>query len=163
MKIALIAAMGRRREIGKDNRLLWHLPEDMKYFKRMTMGKPIIMGRKTFESFGARPLPGRKNIVLSRNPDYLAEGAVVAADIDEALQVAGDAPEVMIIGGAKLYQQMLDRATRLYLTRVEAEFEADSWFPEFDVDQWRRVSSEAHLPDSRHGHAYRFEIWERKL
>ncbi len=162
MMISMIAAIGRRGELGKDNGLLWHLPEDMKYFKRMTLGKPIVMGRKTFESFGARPLPGRKNIVVSRDPDYHAAGAVVVKDIEQALAAAQDAEEVMIIGGASFYRQMLPRAQRLYLTRVDAEFEADSWFPELDARQWRRVSEERHPADERHAYAYRFEILERK-
>ncbi len=162
MMISMIAAVGRRGELGKDNRLLWHLPEDMKYFRRMTLGKPIVMGRKTFESFGAKALPGRKNIVVSRDPDYRAPGAVVVNDIEQALAAAQGAEEVMVIGGASFYRQMLPRAERLYLTRVEGEFEADSWFPELDDHQWQRVSEERHSADERHAYAYRFEVLERK-
>ena len=160
-KIALIAAMTDDRVIGIDNRLPWKLPADMKWFRRHTLGKPIVMGRKTFESFGGKPLPERLNIVITRDRDYRAEGAVVVHDIDEALAAAGDAEEVMIIGGASFYEQMLPRADRLYLTFVHADVEGDAWFPEFDRSQWREVYREDHEADEKNPYAYSFVILER--
>lgn len=147
-KLAMIAAMGRNRVIGRDNQLPWHLPEDLKYFRSMTWGKPIVMGRKTFESLG-RPLPGRTNIVVSTRPDQEFAGARVVASLDEALDMAAaqarlDAvDEVMVIGGAAIYEQLLGRADRLYLTLVEAEPDGDAWFPSFDASQWTLVEERA--------------------
>lgn len=147
-KVAMIAAMGRNRVIGRDNQLPWHLPEDLKYFRSMTWGKPIVMGRKTFESLG-RPLPGRTNIVVSTRPDLELAGAKVVRSLDEALDVAvaqallDEVSEVMVIGGAAVYEQLLDAADRLYLTLVEAEPEGDAWFPNFDEDQWALVEERA--------------------
>jgi len=161
MKISLIAAMTDDRVIGIENRLPWKLPADMKWFRQHTLGKPIVMGRKTFESFGAKPLPERMNIVITRDRDYRAEGAVVVHDIDEALAAAGDAEEVMIIGGASFYEQMLPRADRLYLTFVHADVEGDAWFPEFDRCQWREVFREDHEADEKNPYAYSFVILER--
>ncbi len=160
-KIALIAAMTDDRVIGIENRLPWKLPADMKWFRRHTLGKPIVMGRKTFESFGGKPLPERLNIVITRDRDYRAEGAVVVHDIDAALAAAGDAEEVMIIGGASFYEQMLPRADRLYLTFVHADVEGDAWFPEFDRSQWREVYREDHEADEKNPYAYSFVILER--
>ena len=160
-KIALIAAMTDDRVIGIENRLPWKLPADMKWFRRHTLGKPIVMGRKTFESFGGKPLPERLNIVITRDRDYRADGAVVVHDIDAALAVAGDAEEVMIIGGASFYEQMLPRADRLYLTFVHADVEGDAWFPEFDRSQWREVYREDHEADEKNPYAYSFVILER--
>ncbi len=160
-KIALIAAMTDDRVIGIENRLPWKLPADMKWFRRHTLGKPIVMGRKTFESFGGKPLPERLNIVITRDRDYRAEGAVVVHDIDAALDAAGDAEEVMIIGGASFYEQMLPWADRLYLTFVHADVEGDAWFPEFDRSQWREVYREDHEADEKNPYAYSFVILER--
>ena len=148
-KIALIAAMTDDRVIGIENRLPWKLPADMKWFRRHTLGKPIVMGRKTFESFGGKPLPERLNIVITRDRDYRAEGAVVVHDIDAALDAAGDAEEVMIIGGASFYEQMLPWADRLYLTFVHADVEGDAWLPEFERSQWREVYREDHEADEK--------------
>ena len=160
-KIALIAAMTDDHVIGIENRLPWKLPADMKWFRRHTLGKPIVMGRKTFESFGGKPLPERLNIVITRDRDYRADGAVVVHDIDAALAVAGDAEEVMIIGGASFYEQMLPRADRLYLTFVHADVEGDAWFPEFDRSQWREVYREDHEADEKNPYGYSFVILER--
>ena len=160
-RIAIIAAMTDDRVIGIENRLPWKLPADMKWFRRHTLGKPIVMGRKTFESFGGKPLPERLNIVITRDRDYRADGAVVVHDIDAALAVAGDAEEVMIIGGASFYEQMLPRADRLYLTFVDADVEGDAWFPEFDRSHWREVYREDHEADEKNPYAYRFVILER--
>jgi dihydrofolate reductase len=162
MIISLIWAMDENRLIGIDNRLPWKLPADMKWFRRHTLGKPIIMGRKTFDSFGGRPLPERTNIVVTRDKNYTAEGAVVVYSIDEALQAAGDAAEVMIIGGASFYQQMLPRADRLYVTQVHGSFEGDAWFPEFDMSVWLESGREEHPVDEKNGYACTFQSFERR-
>ena len=138
MRVSLIWAMTDDRVIGIKNSLPWKLPADMKWFRQNTLGKPIIMGRKTFESFGAKPLPHRLNIIVSKDSTYLARDAVVVDSIDAALQAAGDADEVMIIGGASLYEQTLPLAGRLYMTVVHAEVQGDAWFPEFDMGQWQK-------------------------
>ena len=162
MIISLIWAMDDHRLIGVENRLPWRLPADMRWFRRHTLGKPIIMGRKTFDSFGGRPLPERTNIVVTRDPGYQAEGAVVVYSIDEALQACGDAEEVMIIGGASFYQQMLPRADRLYVTQVHGQFEGDAWFPEFDWGQWQEVAREEHTIDEKNAYACSFLCFHRK-
>lgn len=162
MIISLIWAMDENRLIGVENRLPWKLPADMKWFRRNTLGKPIIMGRKTFDSFGGRPLPERTNIVVTRDRDYHAEGAVVVYSIDEALQAAGSAEEVMIIGGASFYEQMLPRAERLYITLVHGQFEGDAWFPEFSMGEWQEVAREEHAVDEKNPYACSFLSFERK-
>jgi dihydrofolate reductase len=158
--LALIAALARNRVIGRDNRLPWHLPADLRFFKQTTMGKPLLMGRRTWESIG-RPLPGRRMIVLSRDLAYHAPGGAVARSLDEALAIAGAVPEIMVIGGAMLYQQTLPLAERLYLTRVETDVPGDAWFPEWDERDWRLVWEEAHPADADHAWPYRFQQWER--
>jgi dihydrofolate reductase len=161
MVISLIWAMNDARVIGIENRLPWKLPADMKWFRRHTLGKPVIMGRSTFESFGSKPLPERLNIVVSRNNDYQAEGAVVVPSLDEALRAAGDVEEVMIIGGSSIYQQMLPRADRLYMTVVHADVKGDAWFPAFDQDQWQVIEEEHHEADEKNPHDYSFYILTR--
>ncbi|MDH5302292.1 MAG: type 3 dihydrofolate reductase [Gammaproteobacteria bacterium] len=161
MMISMIAAMGRNREIGKDNQLLWKLPNDMKWFVANTKGKPIIMGRKTFESFGSKPLPNRLNIVVTHDRQYHAPGAVVVHDVDQAIAAAGDVDEVMIIGGASFYQQLLPKADRLYLTYVDGEFDADAWFPEFNNNHYQIVSREIHQADEKHAYPYLFVVLQR--
>lgn len=153
--------MGKNRELGFANKLLWKLPGDMKFFRQTTMGKPILVGRKTYESFGGKPLPGRKNIVITRDQNYQSEGAIVVHHIDEALQQAGAVDEIMIIGGASFYEQSLPLANRLYLTYVNADFKADSWFPEFNLQEWKEVSSEPHFADEKNPYDYRFVVYER--
>ena len=138
MRISLVVAMAQNRVIGRANGLPWHLPEDLKFFKRITMGKPILMGRKTHESIG-RPLPGRINIVVTGNPHYQATGCMVVNSVQAALAVAEPAAEVMIIGGATLYRQILERADCIYLTRVQASVEGDVWLPEFEQTLWREA------------------------
>lgn len=160
-RISLIAAIGKNRELGKDNRLLWKLPADMAFFKRNTSGKPIIVGRKTYESFFIKPLPGRMNIVITRDDNYSAPGAIVVHSIEEALQQAKDAEEIMIVGGASFYAQMLPRADRLYLTLVESNTDADSWFPEYDVYGWQEILNEPHLADEKNPINYTFVILDR--
>ncbi|MGI3129592.1 dihydrofolate reductase [Halopseudomonas pachastrellae] len=166
VKLALIAAMARNRVIGRDNAMPWHLPEDLRYFKAMTLGKPIVMGRKTFDSLG-RPLPGRTNIVVSRQPDLRLEGAQVFASIDAALDAARQqaqvdgVDEVMVIGGDNLYRQTLERADRIYLTRIESEPEGDAWFPAFDEQAWAVVSERAVAAgDGYPAHVY--QVLERR-
>ena len=131
MIISLVAAMGKNRVIGKDNSLPWKLPEDMKRFKELTSGKTVVMGRTTFESIG-KPLPNRINIIITRDKNYKAEGCIVVNSVDEALKYAKDADEVMIIGGAQIYQQFLPIANKMYLTLIDEDFEGDAYFPEYD-------------------------------
>ncbi len=160
MIISLIAAMDNNRLIGAGNGLPWHLPADFQHFKAVTMGKPVIMGRKTFESIG-RPLPGRKNIVISRG-GFSAEGVSVADSIDAALAEAGDVDEVMIIGGASFYRQMIDCADRMYLTHVDAECQGDAWFPEFSLDDWDIVSEQQYTADKKNNFSFRIVEYQRK-
>ena len=161
MRVSLIAALARNRVIGRNNRLPWRLSADLKHFKALTMGKSIVMGRKTFESIG-RPLPGRTNIVLTRDTGFRAPGCIVVHSIDEALQAAAGQEEVMVMGGADLYRQLLPRADRLYLTEVKAEVAGDAWFPDFEAADWReqeRVSCQA---DADNEYDYDFVVWDRK-
>ncbi|WP_043822162.1 type 3 dihydrofolate reductase [Aeromonas veronii] len=162
MKISMIAAMAHDRVIGKDNQMPWHLPADLAHFKRVTLGKPVLMGRKTFESIG-RPLPGRRNLVISRNPDYQAEGIEVVGSVEAALALlAGSSvEELMVIGGGHLYAEMLPSADCLYLTRIDLAVEGDTRFPAFDYGQWQRVDCESHPADEKNPHPYSFEIWQR--
>jgi dihydrofolate reductase len=140
--ISLIAAVAQNGAIGKNNQLLWHLPEDMRYFRETTRGKTVIMGRKTWESLPAafRPLPGRRNIVVTRDAHYVAEGAVLAHSLPEAIATAGEAGETFVIGGAELYLQALPQAQRLYLTEVAQTCEGDVFFPEIPAAKWQEVS-----------------------
>jgi len=155
---ALVAALARNRVIGVGSHLPWRLPEDLARFKRLTMGAPVIMGRKTRESIG-RPLPGRRNIVVTRERAATWEGCVVAHSLDEALALADDAPEAFVIGGAELYAQALPRAARLYLTLIDADYAGDAWFPEFDAAAWREVARESGV--SADGLGYAFVDYER--
>jgi dihydrofolate reductase len=152
--------MGRNRVIGRGNALPWHLPADLQHFKRTTMGKPIIMGRKTCESIG-RPLPGRLNIVVSRNPAYSAQGFRTATTLDEALAIAAPAEESMVIGGAQLYAAALLLVTRMYLTLIDADFEGDVHFPPYDKSHWRETAREPHEPDERNPYPYSYVTLER--
>lgn len=166
LPLCLIAALAENRVIGRDNQLPWHLPADLKHFKAMTLGKPIIMGRKTWDSLG-RPLPGRLNLVVSRQAGLQLDGAEVFASLDTALARAGEwageqgVAEVMLIGGAQLYEQGLALAERLYLTRVALQPEGDAWFPAFTEDDWCRCECEEHEA-SESTPAYRFETWRRR-
>lgn len=160
--IALIAAMADNRVIGIDNRLPWKLPADMKWFRQHTLGKPIVMGRKTFESFGCKPLPDRKNIIVTHDPYYQATGATVVHSIDAAIAAAGDVEEVMIIGGASFYAQMLPRAQRLYLTYVHIQVNGDAWFPAWDATQWQLMQQTEYPADEKNAQAMRFVIMQRQ-
>lgn len=137
--LSLIAAMARNRVIGRDNQLPWRLPEDLRYFKATTLGKPVIMGRKTWESLG-RPLPGRRNIVVTRNAGYVAAGAEIATSLAAAVAAVDAADEAFVIGGAELYAQALQLADRLYLTEIETEVEGDAFFPALEPGAWREIS-----------------------
>lgn len=163
MMISMIAAMAHDRVIGLDNQMPWHLPADLAHFKRVTLGKPVLMGRKTFESIG-RPLPGRRNLVISRNPDYRADGVEVIDSVDAALALlaGSDVTELMVIGGGHLYGQLLPRADRLYLTRIDLAVEGDTRFPVFDEGDWSCIERESHQPDEKNPHPYRFETWQRR-
>lgn len=164
LPLALIVAVADNGVIGRDNALPWHLPAELQYFKAMTLGKPIVMGRKTWDSLG-RPLPGRLNLVISRQPAERA-GAESFTDLDSALARAGEwarergAAELMVIGGAQLFAAGLPRASRLYLTRVALRPEGDVFFPDWDPADWRRVSCEAHAAEDGRP-AYACEVWER--
>jgi len=158
--LTLIAALTRNRVIGRDQRLPWRLPADLRFFKQTTMGKPLLMGRRTWESIG-RPLPGRWMMVLTGHPGYSAPGCTVAHSLDEALTLAGPVPEIMVIGGAILYAQTLPLAARLYLTLIETELPGDAWFPEWERQEWWLDWEEAHPADADHAWPYRFQRWER--
>jgi dihydrofolate reductase len=165
LPLSLIAALAENRVIGVDNSMPWHLPGDFKYFKATTLGKPIIMGRKTWDSLG-RPLPGRLNLVVTRQQNLQLEGAEVFTSLEAAVERAEEwaaeqgVSEVMLIGGAQLYGQALEHADRLYLTRVALTPEGDAWFPAFDEGQWTLVSNTEN-PALDDKPAYRFEVWER--
>jgi dihydrofolate reductase len=160
MIISLVAAMDRNRLIGADGRLPWHLPADLAHFKRLTLGKPVLMGRRTFESIG-RPLPGRHNIVLSRDPGFQAQGCSVVSTLAAGLAAGQGAAELMVIGGASLYALCLARAVRMYLTLVDAELEGDVFFPAWDPLEWQEVERTPFAPDKRHAYGYSFVRLDR--
>ena len=159
--LSLIWAMADNRVIGIENRLPWKLHADMKWFRQNTLGKPIIMGRLTFESFGAKPLPGRRNIIVSRNPNYSADGVETFNSLEAALEATSDADEVMLIGGMSLYQQALPLADRLYMTLVHADVKGDAWFPEFDLHQWQERERHDFPADEKNPHPYSFIILDK--
>jgi len=161
MRISLIAAVASNGVIGRENRLPWRLPADLQRFKHLTMGKPIVMGRRTWESIG-RPLPGRHNIVVTRDAGFRGEGCTVVHGIEQALEAAGDCAELMVMGGANLYAQLLPRADRLYLTRVQADIEGDTKFPSLDPGQWVEIERESHRADERNQYDYDFVVLERR-
>ena len=161
MILSLIVAKSKNNVIGKNNQLPWHLPADLKHFKNITMGKPIIMGRKTFESIG-RPLPGRRNIIITRNKNYAVEGCDIFHSIDDALNALKDEVEVMIIGGATLYAQTIERASRLYLTEVDVDIAGDVFFSSPDSTKWQLVSEQKCPIDQKNQYAYCFQVWEKR-
>jgi dihydrofolate reductase len=160
--VSIIAAVSDNGVIGRDGGLPWRLPADLKRFKRLTSGHHMIMGRRTWESIGRRPLPGRPTIVVSRDPGFAAEGAQVARSIGQALELAGAVAEVFIAGGEAIYREALEVADRLYLTRVHAVVEGDTFFPELDESGWRVVAEEHHPPDEKNAYAHTFLVYERK-
>lgn len=162
MTISLVVAAADNNAIGKDNRLLWHLPNDMKFFKNTTWGMPVIMGRKTFESLG-KPLAGRTNIVMTRHNNWSAEGAHVVSNLDEALQVAADtdAKEAFVIGGGEIFAQALPLASRVYLTRVHTNIDGDTFFPELLPQDWKLLTQLDFEADAKHQYGYSFQVWQR--
>ncbi|MES2430699.1 MAG: dihydrofolate reductase [Bacteroidota bacterium] len=163
MIISFVVAAAENNAIGKDNQLLWHLPNDMRFFKNTTWGSVVIMGRKSFESMG-KALKGRINIVITRQQDWKAEDAIVASDLQDALQKAETAncKEIYIIGGGEIYKQSLDIAHKIYLTRVHTTIEGDTYFPELDQSKWELTSNEDFKKDEKHQYDYSFQILERK-
>ncbi len=159
MAFSIIVAMANNNVIGVDNNLPWHLPADLKYFKSTTMGKPIIMGRKTFESIG-RPLPGRRNIVITRDSSWCASGVEVVNSIEDTVKLLADTPEVMVIGGAQIYSAMYSQVTRLYVTEIALDVAGDTYFPEISPHLWREVTREQHAAEAEQP-AYAFAVYER--
>ena len=160
MEISIVCAMGNNRVIGKNNQLPWHLPADLKHFKAVTLGKSIIMGRKTHESIG-KALPGRHNIVISRQTDLKYHGCDVAPNIEEALDLTGASEEVMFIGGANIYEQILPQANKMYLTFVDINVDGDVFFPEWPENEWLEVNREAHQPDDKNAYGYQFVAFKK--
>ena len=164
--VAIIVAAAENGVIGRNNSLPWHLPGDLQYFKRVTMGKPVVMGRKTYESIG-RPLPGRSNIVVTRNPDFCAEGVRVAVSLDDALQIAEDialidgADELLVIGGAEIYREAIPLAVRLYVTEVHANVTGDAYLPEIDWKVWCEVDRERHIAQGDNPYDFSFVVYRR--
>ncbi|MEO8064847.1 MAG: dihydrofolate reductase [Pseudomonadota bacterium] len=159
--ITLIVAVADSGVIGRNNTLPWHLPEDLKRFKRLTLGKPIVMGRKTFESIG-KPLPGRLNIVLTREPNYRRDGITVVHGVDAALAAAAFAAEIMIIGGSDLFRLFLPRAGRIHLTRVHGDIAGDVMWSALDEREWMVTERETYAADERHAYSMTFEVWEKR-
>ena len=162
MTISLVVAASENNVIGKDNRLLWHLPNDMKFFKNTTWGMPVIMGRETFESLG-KPLTGRTNIVMTRDKEWTAQGTTVSPSMEEAMKAAAetDAKEVFVIGGGEIFKQILPQANRVYLTRVHTQLEGDAFFPELPAKEWKLLSQLDFTADAKHAYAYSFQVWQR--
>jgi len=162
-ELSLIVATANNNIIGKDNDMPWHLPADLAYFKKTTLGKPIIMGRKTFESIG-RPLPGRRNIVISRDVNYQADGIESVTSVDAALALVEGVDEVMVIGGGAIYAHCMSAATRLYVTHINADIDGDTQFPAFDTDNdWKKVASECSSADDKNAYDLDFAVYQRKL
>lgn len=159
-RVAIVAALARNRAIGRDNAMPWRLPEDLKRFKRLTMGHAVIMGRKTFESIGT-PLVGRNNIVITRSREWSPSGCVVAHSLESALAAAGDSQETFVIGGAQIYALALLHAQRLHLTEIDRDFEGDAFFPDYDRSRWREVSRERHTSSGPDGFDYAFVEYDR--
>ncbi len=160
--ITMIAAAGENNELGKDNDLLWHLPDDFKRFKQLTTGHHIIMGRKTFETF-PKPLPNRIHIVITRNKSYKKEGAVVVHDMKEALKLAEKDEQPFIIGGGEIYKMGLPVTDKIELTRVQGTFEdADTFFPNFSEEEWELLSETKHGKDEKHNYSFNYQTWVRK-
>jgi len=163
MLISLIAAAATNNAIGFNNQLLWHLPNDLRFFKNTTWAMPVVMGRKTFESLGSRPLPGRLNIIITRQPNWESAGTVTVHSVHDAILLAKshDYKELFIAGGGEIYQSALSVAHKIYLTRVHTEREADTFFPVFDTSEWQLKTSMDFHPDSKHAYPYSFQVWEK--
>jgi len=158
--ISMIWAMGKDNALGCKNRMPWYLPADFAYFKKVTLGKPVIMGRKTFESIG-KPLPGRKNIIITRNQEFKCEGCTVVDSIEKAKEYSVDV-EAFVIGGAEIYKAFLPWADKLYVTLIDEKFEADVYFPQIDYSQWELISSEPGPKDDKNPYDYKFLVYKRK-
>ena len=161
MQLSIIVAMDRNRVIGRGGVLPWHISSDLKNFKKITMGKPILMGRKTHDSIG-KPLPGRENIILTNNKKYSAEGCTVKNTLDEVYSYCEEQLELVVMGGAILYSQTLDKADKLYITEVNASVNGDTFFPEYKSSQWREISRESFNADENNEFDYSFTVLERK-
>lgn len=163
MTISAIVATAKDNVIGKDNNIPWYLPADLKYFKKTTMGHPIIMGRKSFISIG-RPLPKRTNIIITRDPFFMASGCIVVHSLAEAIDVAkaNGEEEIFIIGGGQIYEQAMPFLHKIYLTEVEVEVEGEIYFPKINEDEWKEIARERHAPDEKNEYAYSFVVLERK-
>jgi dihydrofolate reductase len=157
--ISLIWAMGENRTIGKDNDMPWHLPADLAYFKKVTSGHTVLMGRKTHESIG-RSLPNRKNIIITHNKEYKAEGCTVVHSVEEALNHTNE-DEVFVIGGAQIYDVFLPTADRLYITQIEQSFDGDAFFPPFDLSKWKLISEEQGIKSEKNPYDYKFLVYEK--
>jgi dihydrofolate reductase len=160
MNVTLIAAMAQNRVIGKDNSLIWHFPDDLKHFKKLTSGHHIIMGRKTFESVG-RPLPNRTNIIITRQKDYHAEGCLVADSLDAALALVENDEQPFIVGGAEIYKLALEKANTIELTLIKADYEGDTYFPEFDTSVWKLARGEKKEADDKHAHPFEYLTYKK--
>jgi dihydrofolate reductase len=160
MIVSLVVAMARNHVIGRDNALPWRLPEDLKHFKATTLGKPVLMGRKTFESIG-KPLPGRTNLVLTRAAGWNADGAVVVHSVDAALASVANSTEVAVIGGAEIFQLLMPKVSRIYLTRIHADIPGDTVFPPLDPSQWKEVERREFTADERNAYDMSFVTLER--
>ncbi|SEM16431.1 dihydrofolate reductase [bacterium A37T11] len=161
-KLAIIVAAAENNAIGKNNELLWKLPDDLKFFKRMTTGHTVIMGRKTFESVGL-PLPNRRNIIITRQPDFRASDTEVVNSLNQALDLCkDDDKEVFVVGGAEIYREALPLMDKLYITRVHASFDGDTYFPQIDLNEWRLTDEIIHPADERHCYAFSFLTYLRK-
>jgi dihydrofolate reductase len=161
MTISFVVAYDRNRVIGKDNKLPWRLPDDMNRVKELTIGKPLIMGRRTWESIG-RPLPKRTSIVLTRDKEFRCDGCLIARSPEEALQLAGEAPEIIVFGGAAIFEIFLPRADRIFLTEVDADVGGDTFFPPLDPKEWEVTEAVEHPADERHPYDFSFLTLERK-
>ncbi len=163
MIVSLVVAAAENNVIGKDNQLIWHLPNDLKFFKNITWGMVVVMGRKTFEAVN-KPLPGRINIVITRQADWTTEGVITATDLNDALKKAAETncKEVFVIGGGEIYKQSMAIANKIYITRVHASPEGDTFFPVIDESQWKLTSNEDFEADAKHAYAYSFQIWKKK-
>ncbi|MBU9722147.1 MULTISPECIES: dihydrofolate reductase [Bacillaceae] len=159
--ISMIWAMSSNRVIGKDGDMPWHLPNDLKYFKKVTSGHPVLMGRTTFDSIG-KALPKRRNIVLTRSDDFSAEGVEVIHSLDEVNGLAREEEEFFVIGGATVYEQLMPLAERLYVTEIHESFEGDTFFPAFDMEKWELVSTEEGEMDEKNPYPHTFKVYERK-
>jgi dihydrofolate reductase len=164
MRISLVVAASTNNAIGKDNRLLWHLPNDLKFFKNTTWALPVIMGRKTFESMDSKPLNGRLNIIITRQKDWKRDGVITVHSLEEAVSVSRkeDYNECCVIGGGEIFREAMAIANIIYLTRVDADIEGDVFFPEIDTMQWEMVSEQSFAADAKHVYPYHFQRWERK-